>query len=116
MVKGTHLHIQSAHYRDYTHHFKGGAAMSARRITTLIFIAVMLVVMIHMPETTPVAMAAGPSIYWGALVGGQAPTSTNLQAGGPFATFETRSKKKMAIIHWGQPWMMSNGTWGDFQT
>jgi hypothetical protein len=33
-----------------------------------------------------------------------------------FNTFETRSKKKMSIISWGQPWMMGDGSWGEFQT
>jgi mannan endo-1,4-beta-mannosidase len=90
--------------------------MPARHIITLIFITAMLFVTEHMPQALPVAEAAGPSIYWGALIDGKAPTSTNMQPGGPFATFETRSNKKMAIIHWGQPWMMSDGSWGEFQT
>src|SRR5215216_2153892 len=66
--------------------------------------------------TAPVAEAitTGPSIYWGALVNGKVPSTTNLQ--GVFATFETRSGKKMSIIHWGQPWMMGDGSWGEFQT
>jgi beta-mannanase len=65
-------------------------------------------------QAAPAAQTTGPSIYWGALVDGKVPSSTNLQ--GIFATFETRSKKKMSIIHWGQPWMMGDGSWGEFQT
>ncbi len=63
-----------------------------------------------------VAQTAGPSIYWGAMVDGKVPSSTNMQPGGIFDTFETRSKKKMSIIHWGQPWVLSDGSWGEFQT
>jgi hypothetical protein len=63
---------------------------------------------------TNVALTAGSSIYWGAMVDGQAPSSTNLQ--GVFNTFETRSGKRMSIIHWGQPWMRSDGSWSEFQT
>ena len=62
----------------------------------------------------PAAQTTGPSIYWGAMVDGKVPSSTNLQ--GVFNTFESRSKKKMSIIHWGQPWVMSDGSWGEFQT
>jgi hypothetical protein len=60
------------------------------------------------------ALATAPSIYWGAMVGGKVPSSTNLS--GVMATFETRSKKKMSIIHWGEPWKLSDGSWGEFQT
>jgi beta-mannanase len=60
------------------------------------------------------AQTTAPTIYWGAMVGGKVPSTTNLS--GVFATFETRSKKKMSIIHWGQPWVMSDGSWGEFQT
>lgn len=56
-----------------------------------------------------------PSIYWGALVQGKAPSPQNLAAGGPFDTFEQRAGKKMAILHWGQPWKMNN-TFQPFQT
>jgi hypothetical protein len=60
------------------------------------------------------AGTGGPSIYWGALINGKVPSTTNLQ--GVFNTFETRSNKKMSIIHWGQPWVMPDGSWGEFQT
>ena len=69
---------------------------------------------IHTQAATPAAQTTGPSIYWGAMVDGKVPSSTNLQ--GVFNTFETRSQKKMSIIHWGQPWMMKDGSWGEFQT
>ena len=62
----------------------------------------------------PAAQTTGPSIYWGAMVDGQAPSTTNLQ--GAMTAFEARSRKKMSIIHWGQPWVMSDGSWGEFQT
>ena len=45
-------------------------------------------------------------IYWGALVDGAAPSPTNLQNGGVFSNFETSVNKRMAILHWGQPWEM----------
>ncbi len=63
---------------------------------------------------TPSAIATAPSIYWGAMIDGKSPTAANLQ--GAFATFEARSGKKMAIVHWGQPWVMPDGSWGEFQT
>jgi hypothetical protein len=65
-------------------------------------------------QAAPSAAAMGPSVYWGALVEGKVPSTTNLQ--GVFNTFETRSGKKMSIIHWGQPWVMPDGSWGEFQT
>src|SRR5512141_203933 len=74
---------------------------------------VMALVMI-LGNTVHTQAATSPSIYWGALVDGKVPSSTNLQ--GVYSTFETRSKKKMSIIHWGQPWMMSDGSWGEFQS
>jgi beta-mannanase len=75
---------------------------------------VMVLIMILGDTIHTQAQTTGPTIYWGALVDGKAPSTTNLQ--GVMATFETRSKKKMSIIHWGQPWMMSDGSWGEFQT
>ncbi len=68
----------------------------------------------HTQAATPLPETTGPSIYWGAMVNGKVPSSTNLL--GVFNTFETRSGKKMSIIHWGQPWKMSDGSWGEFQT
>lgn len=67
----------------------------------------------------PLVMRPPGPIYWGALIGTSgkvyAPSVTNLQSGGPFDTFETRAKKKMAILHWGQPWKM-NGLFQAFPT
>ncbi len=54
-----------------------------------------------------------PAMYWGALVEAQAPTTANMQPGGLFDTFETRAQKRMAILHWGQPWKM-NGSYQAF--
>ena len=65
-------------------------------------------------QAAPVAQTSGPSIYWGAMVNGDCPSTTNLQ--GEFNTFETRSGKRMSIIHWGQPWKLGDGTWAEFQT
>lgn len=62
----------------------------------------------------PLLQTSGPTIYWGAMVDGKAPSLTNMQ--GVMNTFETRSGKRMSIIHWGQPWMLSEGSWGEFQT
>jgi hypothetical protein len=56
---------------------------------------------------------APPAVYWGALVGGQAPSTENMQPGGVFDVFETRAQKKMSILHWGQPWQM-NGSYQSF--
>jgi len=75
---------------------------------------VMALVMILGNTSHTQAQTTGPSIYWGAMVNGKVPSSTNLS--GVFNTFETRSGKKMSIIHWGQPWKMSDGSWGEFQT
>ena len=55
----------------------------------------------------------GSSLYWGALVDGQAPSTANMGQGGVFDTFETRARKKMSILHWGQPWKM-NGSYQSF--
>src|ERR1041385_3758054 len=88
------------------------------QIASLIMALVMIVGNnVHSQAAASVSAAAvsGPSIYWGALVNA-APSSVNLAPGGPINTFETLSKKKMAIIHWGEPWMLSDGSWGEFQT
>jgi hypothetical protein len=71
---------------------------------------------IHTKAALPNADLAVPSIYWGAMVNGKVPSNTNLQPGGAFYNFEAISQKKMSIIHWGQPWMMPDGSWGEFQT
>jgi hypothetical protein len=60
--------------------------------------------------STPPASSA---VYWGALVNGESPTTANLQPGGVFDVFETRAKKKMSVLHWGQPWKM-NGNYQSF--
>jgi mannan endo-1,4-beta-mannosidase len=91
--------------------------MKSKTIYQLVSLVMALVMILGntLPtQAAPVAQTTGPSIYWGAMVDGKVPSSTNLQE--VFATFETRSKKKMSIIHWGQPWMMSDGSWGEFQT
>ena len=54
-------------------------------------------------------------IYWGAFVDGQAPSTSNMQPGGVYDTFEKLVGKHMAIIHWGQPWIM-NGNYLNFYT
>ncbi|MBK9715234.1 MAG: hypothetical protein IPO81_28690 [Kouleothrix sp.] len=90
--------------------------VTARRASILIILLALLGATWYIPAAVPVAEAAGPSIYWGALVKGLAPSAANLQPGGAFDTFETRSKKKMSIIHWGQAWVGSDGSWGEFQT
>jgi hypothetical protein len=61
-------------------------------------------------RTSPPALS---KVYWGALVDGQAPSTTNMQPGGVFDVFETRAQKKMSILHWGQPWKM-NGSYQSF--
>ncbi|MBK9715235.1 MAG: hypothetical protein IPO81_28695 [Kouleothrix sp.] len=90
--------------------------VSAHRGMIAIVVLALLIVMWQLPRAVPAAEAAGPLIYWGAIVNGLGPSSANLQSGGAFDTFETRSKKKMSIIHWGQAWMGSDGSWGEFQT
>src|ERR1041385_4314406 len=62
----------------------------------------------------PFLQTSGPTIYWGAMVDGKAPSTLSIQ--GLMNDFETRSGKRMSIIHWGQPWMLSDGSWGEFQT
>jgi mannan endo-1,4-beta-mannosidase len=84
------------------------------QLASLVMALVMILGNTIYTQAAPVAQTTGPSIYWGAMVDGKVPSSTNLQ--GVFAAFETRSKKKMSIIHWGQPWMMQDGSWGEFQT
>ncbi len=61
----------------------------------------------------PLIANSRPSFYWGALVAGAAPSTANMQPGGIFSTFEARAQKKMAILHWGQPWKM-NGIYQSF--
>ena len=69
----------------------------------------------------PLVMRSGPAaanvskIYWGALVDAVPPTDQALQPGGQFNAFEARAGKKMAILHWGQPWQMG-GKDQPFQT
>lgn len=59
--------------------------------------------------------SAGSRIYWGALVDNcTPPTQAALQPGGVWAVFEAQAKKKVAILHWGQPWKM-NGSFQPFQ-
>ena len=55
-----------------------------------------------------------PVVYWGALVDGEAPSTVNMQPGGVFDTFETHVQKRLAILHWGQPWKM-NGSYQAFR-
>ncbi len=81
---------------------------------TIYKIAGLVMALVMILGTTIHTQATGPSVYWGAMVNGKAPSSTNMQ--GDFSTFETLSKRKMSIIHWGQPWKLSDGTWGEFQT
>ncbi|HZQ08500.1 MAG TPA: glycosyl hydrolase [Anaerolineae bacterium] len=59
------------------------------------------------PPTSP-PPSTSSRIYWGALVNGEAPSPSHLAAGGVFDVFEQRAKKKMSILHWGQPWTMSH--------
>lgn len=61
------------------------------------------------------AGGAGASVYWGAYVHSQAPSNDAFLPTGKFSTFEQLTGKKMAIIHWGQPWVMPDGSWGEFQ-
>lgn len=68
-----------------------------------------------LPPTPTPTIPSSAKIYWGALVNGQAPSPGNLAGGGVFDAFEQRAAKKMAILHWGQPWQMSN-TYQPFQT
>jgi beta-mannanase len=91
--------------------------MNNKRIYQIASLIMTLVVILGntvQSQAAPPAATTAPSIYWGALVEGKAPDSTNMA--GVFATFETLSKKKMSIIHWGEPWMMKDGSWGEFQT
>ena len=86
-----------------------------RRLAGLVMALVMILgTIIPTQAAAPAAELTTTSIYWGALINGKVPSTTNLQ--NLFAPFETRSKKKMSIIHWGQPWMMPDGSWGEFQT
>jgi len=55
---------------------------------------------------------SSPTVYWGALVDGQAPSTENMQPGGIFDVFESRAQKKMSILHWGQPWKMNSNYQG----
>ena len=84
------------------------------QIASLIMALIMVLGNTIQTQAAPVVQTTGPTVYWGAMVDGKVPSSTNLQ--GVFATFETRSRKKMSIIHWGQPWVMQDGSWGEFQT
>jgi mannan endo-1,4-beta-mannosidase len=92
--------------------------MNRKRIQKIVGLIIALVIILGSTIPTqaamPAAETAGSSIYWGALINGKAPSTTNLN--GIFNSFETRSKKKMSIIHWGQPWIMPDGSWGEFQT
>ena len=86
------------------------------RIASLVMALVMILGTTIHTQAAPVAQTTGPSIYWGAIVNGQAPSPGNLAPGGVFDVFETRSRKKMSILHWGLPWMLRDGSWGEFPT
>lgn len=65
----------------------------------------------------PLLMRSAPAsfIYWGALVGGEYPSNTNMQPGGVYDTFETMVGKRMSILHWGASWK-TNGIYQAFDT
>ena len=85
------------------------------KIVTLVMVLTMIPGnIIQTKAAMPVIQATGPLIYWGAMVEAKAPSTTNLQ--GVFNTFETRSRKRMSIIHWGQSWIGLDGSSGEFQT
>lgn len=92
--------------------------MHRRAIQRIAFVVMSIVLTLAsiMPAqaSTSMPQTITPTVYWGAMVDGKVPSLTNLQ--GTFATFETRSRKRMSIIHWGQPWKMRDGSWGEFQT
>jgi hypothetical protein len=66
---------------------------------------------IYLPIVSQIPQS--PAVYWGALVEGKAPSAENMQPGGIFDAFETRTQKRMSILHWGQPWKM-NGSYQAF--
>jgi hypothetical protein len=84
------------------------------RIASLVLTLVLILGNFMPTQAATPAQTTGATIYWGAMVEAKAPSTTNIQ--GVMNTFETRSQKKMSIIHWGQPWMLSDGSWGEFQT
>ena len=90
--------------------------MHRRAIQRIAFVVMSIVLTLAsiMPAqaSTSMPQTITPTVYWGAMVDGKVPSLTNLQ--GTFATFETRSRKRMSIIHWGQPWKMRDGSWGEF--
>jgi hypothetical protein len=60
----------------------------------------------------PLVTQSRPSVYWGALVTGAAPSAANMQPSGIFGIFETHAQRKMAILHWGQSWKMNGSDQG----
>lgn len=87
--------------------------MSYQTISKIASLVMALVMMLG--NTIPTqAQTTGATIYWGAMVGGVVPSSANMQT--VFATFEAHSGKRMSLIHWGQPWVLRDGNWGEFQT
>src|SRR6185369_3653554 len=111
MVTGNHLLM-------IVQRLFGGETMNSRTIRQIANLVLALVMILGSTVQTtaalPAAVVAGPSIYWGAMVNGNAPTTANLA--GVFNTFESRSGKRMSILHWGQSWIMRDGSWGEFQT
>ncbi len=63
----------------------------------------------------PINTTTESTILWGAYVDGQAPSAANMQPGGVYDSFEKLVGKRMAIIHWGQPWKM-DGQYLNFYT
>ncbi len=58
---------------------------------------------LYLPFVMRSAVAA--SVYWGAMI--SYPSNENMQRGGVYDLFETRAKKKLSIVHWGQSWKMN---------
>jgi mannan endo-1,4-beta-mannosidase len=90
--------------------------MVARRTLVLLVIAVVMLAAMFVPNHQPTAIAAGSSVYWGALIDGHA-----YGVGDPpfdmraVDIFESHAGKKISILRWGQPWKM-NGSFVPFQT
>src|SRR5262245_13512565 len=100
--------------------------MIALRTTTICLIMLIgfasLLASLSLPLNIPPARAAQAAatcstMYWGRYVAREAygfsdpPWDTRAMD-----AFEANTKKKMAIFHWGQQWMNSNGTMAAFPT
>ncbi len=80
----------------------------AIRRAALAAIVIVSAIAASTPAAARDAQSTGSVVYWGAYIDGVPWDMSRLDA------FELNSQKRVSIVHWGQPWMMS-GAYQAFQ-